>query len=147
MRGLEVTRLYLSLQEPHYTTQSHAVDGEGRPVAADISPITRYGSSFQISESLVQRIKILEKKKADLPEESWEEYYQEITKTYEDELSTKMQKVENVAGPSLLHSGSSKLVRHKELREAQAKLPPFLMNDKIWPAFRGNSNIQVTQHH
>ena len=52
--------------------------------------VTQFGSSAQISESLVQRIKLLTNKKDDLTDQDWETYKQKRIKTYQQEVQAKM---------------------------------------------------------
>jgi hypothetical protein len=59
-------------------------------VEAEDCKVTQFGSSCQISESLVQRIQILEKEKAKMSPLAWEKFKAERVKTYIDENSKKM---------------------------------------------------------
>lgn len=82
------------VQISHYTRESYATNAAGISVDPRQSQITRYGSSCQILESLVQRIILLEKEKERLLNEQWEKFWKERVKEYEDEYQAKKQKLE-----------------------------------------------------
>jgi hypothetical protein len=77
-------------QIPHYTTHSQYFDAKGSEVKPEKSEVTHFGSSCQISESLVNRIAILQKEKSSMTPEAWEKFKAERVKTFEDENSVKM---------------------------------------------------------
>lgn len=56
--------------------------------------MTHFGSSCQISEVLVKRIKLLEEEKKGMSDEEWEEYKEERVKSYEQENSFKMARLQ-----------------------------------------------------
>lgn len=74
----------------HYSTRSCHFDGDGKRLTkAKDFQITRFGSSCQISESLVERIQILEIDGEGMSEDEWLILVKERVKSYEDELNKK----------------------------------------------------------
>jgi hypothetical protein len=59
-------------------------------VKAEDCEVTQFGSSCQISETLVNRIKILQKEKSSMSPQAWEKFKAERVKTFEDENNVKM---------------------------------------------------------
>ncbi|KAG0139099.1 hypothetical protein CROQUDRAFT_55199, partial [Cronartium quercuum f. sp. fusiforme G11] len=80
----------------HYSTPSISVNAKGEVIDPMTSPITRFGSSCQISEALVKRIVLLEKNKTNqgMLNEEWEKYRLSHVKSYEEEVSFKLLKLE-----------------------------------------------------
>lgn len=77
---------------PHYTTESQSFKPDGSVTKHKLCQVTRYGSSCQISESLVQRIQFLSEKKKTMGEEEWLKYCQTRVKSYEEEVQKKKEK-------------------------------------------------------
>lgn len=78
---------------PHYTTPSVARNARGGVVEHRDCEVSLYGSSCQISESLANRIRILEDEKKKMSATQWEIFKAKRVKSYNDEYYFKMGKV------------------------------------------------------
>lgn len=76
--------------------------------------MTRYGSSCQISESLVQRIKLLGEKKEGMSNEEWQEYSTARIKSYDEESSFKLMRL---AAKKALRKEKAKLKREGKIKD------------------------------
>jgi hypothetical protein len=73
----------------HYTAESICFDENGEEICPKECAITRFGSSCQIAETLVERIRLVEKSKEDMTPAQWEVYRKSQVKSYEEENSFK----------------------------------------------------------
>jgi hypothetical protein len=83
----------------HYTTESLCFDEDGDEICPKKCAITRFGSSAQVAETLVKRIRLVEKSKDDMTPAQWEDYRKSKVKCYEEETSFKLAR--NVAKEAL----------------------------------------------
>lgn len=75
---------------PHYTLTSESFNENGKSVKAEACKVTQFGSSCQISKTLVDRIQLLQKEKERMSPAAWGVYKRQRVKTFEDENSVKM---------------------------------------------------------
>lgn len=83
----------------HYTAESLCFDEDGEEVSPKKCAITRFGSSAQVAQTLVERIRLVEKSKDDMTPAQWEDYRKSKVKSYEEETSFKHAR--NVADEAL----------------------------------------------
>lgn len=78
---------------PHYTSTSISRNAKGKVIEHKDCDVTLYASSCQISASLVNRIRILEKEKEGLSDADWQILKKKRVKSYGDENDGKMKKI------------------------------------------------------
>ncbi|EGG08958.1 uncharacterized protein MELLADRAFT_84333 [Melampsora larici-populina 98AG31] len=79
--------------ENHHTSASTTYEEGHISIAPKYSPITRFGCSLQINESLLNRIEGLLKMREGKTPQEWELYKKEVVKCYEQEIDFKLSKL------------------------------------------------------
>lgn len=91
-----IYELLWDLTVPHYTSSSISRNAKGKVVEHKKCPVTLYGSSCQISESLVNRVRLLEKEREGMSDGEWQIFKTKRVKSHGDEISLKKAKLDAV---------------------------------------------------
>ncbi|EGG04330.1 uncharacterized protein MELLADRAFT_72421 [Melampsora larici-populina 98AG31] len=104
-------------QVEHYTAESITYDEHGHEISPTKCAITRFGTSCQISKSLVERINIVEKERDKMKPTEWEAYHKSRVRTLEEE--TEFKEIKAVASEAIMVERES---MRKEARKVKAEM-------------------------
>ncbi|EGG01865.1 uncharacterized protein MELLADRAFT_66770 [Melampsora larici-populina 98AG31] len=88
-----VVEMVWNTQVKHFTLKSSTKNGLGRKIPPSKAPLTRFGSSCQVSSKLVNMGKALMLKKEKMSSEEWELYTQDRVKGYDQQVQVKLDKL------------------------------------------------------
>ncbi|EGF97286.1 uncharacterized protein MELLADRAFT_86101 [Melampsora larici-populina 98AG31] len=74
----------------HHSSHSQTLDSSGKRVSPQQANLTNFGSSIQVSKTIVDRIRGMRKEKDNMSDEVWEDFKQRRVNNYSDEIEKRL---------------------------------------------------------
>ncbi|KAH9808378.1 hypothetical protein DFH28DRAFT_910146 [Melampsora americana] len=74
----------------HHSSHSQTLDSSGQRVTPQQANLTNFGSSIQVSQTIVDRIRGMRKKKVGMSDEVWNDFKQRRVNNYSDEIEKRL---------------------------------------------------------